>query len=185
MNDMPPRTRTCKGSTHRGLAPLLLFFIGILLCIGLCLLPLWPRFVIENARTQRVLRVMPIEDGETFQLRFTHSLNLSDVTDTIEWTGQELICRSTLFTTYGAGIPDLPDGIGKSFSVTKDGFVLSGIDKPEKEIRVLLQTVPNHRLTYRNQTVSLLDLYGSGTLLSLCVHRVSLLDRILYERTWR
>ena len=176
----------CKieGVAPRRTAPFLLIFaLGAIVLF--CLLPLWPRLTIADWHTNKTLNLLPIQKGESFQIRFTHSLNLSDVTDTIEWTGETLLCRSTLFSTYGAGIPDLPDGIGKELLATEDGFLLTGIDKPETHIPIMLQSVPNHRLIYRGKETSLLALYGSGTLIDLSVQRVSLADCILYERSWR
>ena len=160
-----------KGSACRRIAPLLLILLAVL---ALCLLPIWPGLTLSDYRTGQRLHCLPIRRGETFCIRFTHSLNLSDVTDTFEWTGTTIFCRSTLFSTYGAGIPDLSDGIGSSFAVTEDGFLLSGIDKPEKEIRILLQTVPNHMLLYRGKSYSLLERFGSGALVVLKVERCSL-----------
>lgn len=122
---------------------------------------------------------LPIGKGEAFRLRYTHSVNLSDVTDTIEWTGEQLICRSTLFTAFGAGIPVLADGVGKAFTQTEDGFLITGIDKPETRILVMLQTVPNHRLLWRDTEFALTRAYGSGTLLRLEVRPVSLFEILL------
>ena len=165
-----------KGSALKGLAPLLLIFAGFLLFAGLCYLPLFSHLTVTDEGTGATLLHLPMKRGETFSLRFTHSLNLSDVTDTIQWTGRELICRSTLFSTYGAGIPDLPDGIGTTLTQTEGGFLLSGIDKAEPYIDVMLQTVPRHRLLYRGREIDLLKAFGSGTLIRLEVRRLSIRD---------
>lgn len=168
-----------KGGARRRIAPLLLIFTAILVVAAILLLPLSaPRLVISNERTGKDLMALPLEVGETFQLRYTHSVNLSDVTDTMEWTGDTMVCRSTLFTAFGAGIPVLADGVGTDFTHTEDGFLITGIDKPEARILVMLQTVPNHRLLWRGQQFFLMERYGSGTLLRLEVRPVSLLTRI-------
>lgn len=117
---------------------------------------------------------LPIDRGETFLLRYKHSVNLSDVTDTIEWTGETLMCRQTLFTAFGAGIPVLADGVGTGFTHTEEGFCITGIDKPEERILVMLQTVPNHRLILRGEERSLLARMGSGTIACIAVQPVSL-----------
>ena len=161
-------------------APFLFIIVAVGLVAAALLLPVMPeRLTVSDARAGKLLLALPIEKGENFQLRYTHSVNLSDVTDTIEWTGTELICRSTLFTAFGAGIPVLADGIGTGFSHTEDGFEITGIDKPEKSILIMLQTVPNHRLLWHGQELSLMEAYGSGTLVELKVRHVSLLELAL------
>ena len=150
------------------MTPLLLIFAFAALGAALLLARIFPaRLVVSNERTGAVFSALPMRRGETFQLRYTHSVNLSDVTDTIEWTGEQLVCRSTLFTAFGAGIPVLADGIGTDFIQTDEGFVITGINKPETRILVMLQTVPNHRLLWRGQELALMRQYGSGTLLRL------------------
>lgn len=169
--------RNFKGVAGFRPAPFLLIIVAVGLVIAALLLPVLPkRLTVSDARDGKLLLALPIESGEEFQLRYTHSVNLSDVTDTIEWTGKELICRSTLFTAFGAGIPVLADGIGTEFFHTEDGFEITGIDKPETSILVMLQTVPNHRLLWRGQEISLLETYGSGTLIELKVRPISLLE---------
>ena len=156
------------------MTPLLLFFTAAALIALFFFAPVLPeRLVVSNERTGETLLTRPISHNESFQLRYTHSVNLSDVTDTIEWTGEQLVCRSTLFTAFGAGIPVLADGIGTAFTQTDEGFLITGIDKPETRILVMLQTVPNHRLLLRGEEISLLRRYGSGTLLRLAVRRCS------------
>lgn len=165
-----------RGSAFKGFAPLLLVFIGFIIFAALCYAPLFPRLTITNLRSQALLAAVPLRQGETFYIRFTHSLNLSDVTDELQWTGGRLLCRSTLYATFGAGIPDLTDGIGEKFTQTEEGYLLSGIDKPEDHIDIMLQTVPRHRLLYRNREADLLKAYGSGTLIRLEVKRLSVRD---------
>ncbi len=166
-----------KGSGKNRIAPLLLLCAAVLLCAGfLAAVPVVPCLVAEEAdRPLGGKLALPIGEGETFGIRFTHSLNLSDITDTIEYDGEALVCRSTLFATYGAGVPDLPDGIGTTLVQTDEGYLLTGIDKAEREVLVMLQTVPDHRLLYRGREIRLLPLYGSGALVRLCVRRAPLL----------
>lgn len=170
-----------KGSIRKGLAPLLLIFLVFAAFCLVCFLPLFPRLVLSDWRSGEVRLMLPIDVGETVGILFTHSLNLSDVTDTIEWTGESLVCRSTLFSTYGAGIPDLCDGIGTTFTETDEGFLLSGIDKPQDHIDIMLQTVPHHRLLYRDKTIDLLELFGSGHSVHVEVKRLPLVRLISRE----
>lgn len=166
-----------EGSGGKRPSPLL-FLFG-LLALLLLLLPIADGLVISDFRSGDVLLCLPLADGEQFSIRFTHSVNLSDVTDLIARDGRQLVCRSTQFSAYGAGIPDLSDGIGTTFSMGEDGFVLSGIDKVQETIPILLQTVPHHRLLYRGRQLDLLERFGSGTLIELRMQRVSIASLLL------
>ena len=155
----------------------------LLVCILLLWIPYKDAIVIENYRSGRLLRVLPVQKEESFSIRYTHSVNLSDVTDTLEWTGEELILRTSLFTSFGAGIPVPADGIGTNITNTEDGFLLEGIDKVQdnNQILIMLQQVPNHHIMYRTQEISLLDMAGSGALLKLCVRPVSAFALLFYS----
>jgi len=162
---------------------LLPLFLLLSAFIFFCLLPLRSAIVIGDYRTGgKRLCALPVDAGEFFSIRYVHSVNLSPVTDTLEWTGETLILRSSRFTSFGAGIPVVADGIGRELHNTEDGFVLSGIDKaqPDNRLLIMLQTVPDHHILYRGREISLLDMAYSGALLQLEVRRVplfALLDR--------
>ncbi len=174
-----------KNKKIQGNLPVPLFLLLILL-LGFVLLgfvPIKHAIVIENYRTGELLRVLPLGKGESFAIRYKHSVNLSHVTDTLEWTGDRLMLRTSLFTSFGAGIPVPADGIGTDITNTEDGFLLSGIDTPQKDnaLLIMLQTVPEHCILYRDQEVSLLAMAGSGALLRLCVKPVSIYALIFYS----
>ncbi|MDO5112258.1 MAG: DUF1850 domain-containing protein [Clostridia bacterium] len=161
------------------------FLVPLFLAVALllCFVPFRTRIVLSDYRTGRTLCTYPIGDGETFAIRYTHSVNLSSVTDTLEWTGKALILRTSLFTSFGAGIPVPADGIGTAITNTEDGFLLTGIDitQPDNALLIMLQQVPDHHLLYRDRAISLLDMAGSGALLRLCVRPVSLMTILLHS----
>lgn len=159
-----------------GVSPALLFLAAALV-IGIALLtvPGPRRLVVRLANSGEVLAAFPVEQGECIEIGFTHSVNLSPVRDLYEINENELILRATVFQTYGAGIPILDDGIGTGFRSTPEGFEITGIDLPRTEVPILLQTVPDHTLYYRQSTVRLLELAGSGSLIHIGIRRLSLL----------
>lgn len=124
---------------------------------------------------------LPIEPGERFRLRFTHSVNLSYVTDEVEWTGQQLITRTSLFTSFGAGMPVIADGIGTEMHNTDDGFLITGIDRVQEDnfIPVMLQEVPDHHLLYRNEEISLRSEAKGTAFVKLSVERIGIIPAII------
>lgn len=149
--------------------------IGIALIIALCFIPMFTRLTVREYKSDKLLLALPIEDNERFSIRFTHSVNLSYVTDGVEWTGDELILRDTLFTSFGAGIPVIAEGIGKEIENTEDGFIISGIDAVQEnaEIPVMLQEVPDHHLLYRAEEISLRKLSPNAAFIKIRVERLS------------
>lgn len=161
-----------------GLSPALLFVITILVLVFIfLLLPFNKMIVVSNEKTKKILFTLPIKSGEIVDLKFTHSVNLSPVVDRFQFDGRILVLQSTIFQTYGAGIPILEDGLGQSFEHTENGFEINGIDVPQEKIPIMLQAVPDHRILYRGKEIHLLDFASSGTIISITVDRVSFIKR--------
>lgn len=168
-----------KGSTK--IAPLLFKrALAVILAVAVIILfaPLRRSLVISNGRTDEMLAVLPIEKGEEFKLCFLHSRNLSPIEDIISWDGENFVCLMTRFKMYGAGVPDISDGIGDELVKNGDWYELRGINKEDKLLKVMLQAVPDHTLVYRGKEYKLAEQYGSGTLLFFSVKGASLLDEI-------
>lgn len=146
-----------------------LVLLGALLCA-----PAGSGLTVRDGETGAVLLALPLADGESFGLRYTHSVNRSDVTDTIVRQGDALVCTQTSFTAYGVGIPVLADGIGTAFEQMEDGFLLTGIDKVQSSIPLLTQEYPNQRILLRGREISLVELAGSGRLLELAIGTMTL-----------
>jgi len=113
------------------------------------------------------------------EISFTHSLNLSPVTDIIEWTGGDLVVRKSVFSTFGAGIPVPADGIGTELISVDGHYELVGIDKHMKNVIIMTQEIPNHRIALNGREVFLTELLGSGKSVVIAVSRTSLW-RVLY-----
>lgn len=166
----------------RRLAPLLIAS-GLALALALLLwAPLIPGLILADGRTGEPLFLFPMKEGEAFSIRYTHSVNLSPVTDTLYFSGDALVLESTLFSAYGWGMPVLADGIGESFENTPEGFYISGIHKAQSQIPILLQQVPDHRLLLGGEEVRLLDVLEPGTFIRLVPGRFSLADLLGAEK---
>lgn len=144
------------------------------LLVVLLVVPVGRGLTVRDGETGALLLALPLADGESFDLRYTHSVNRSDVTDTIVRHGDTLMCTQTLFTAYGVGIPVLADGIGTAFQETEDGFLITGIDNVQTSIPLLTQEYPNQRILLRDREISLVETAGSGRLLVLAVGGLTL-----------
>ena len=157
-----------------GVSPALLFVVlCLVLSIVFLLLPIKKALLVKDIKTNEILLTLPADKGELVDIEFTHSVNLSPVIDRYQLDEKSLILRSTYFKAYGAGIPILDDGLGKSFKQTEDGFEINEIDLHRDSIPIMLQAVPDHRIIYRNKEIHLLDVAKSGTVIVMTVGNVS------------
>lgn len=135
-----------------------------------------------SAEGQAVYSV-PVTKGEQFQIRFTHSVNRSPVVDTIECTGRTLTIRSSLYQSFGAGMPASADEVGPNatFTDTPNGILIAGIDLEKDEIHKFTGTFADHFLLYRGREIQLKAFFGEQADLCLRI-RYFTLPQLLFTR---
>ena len=155
---------------------------GVLLALILLLIAiiafLWPEDCLVAECGGKRLFTWPIRAGECFDVTFIHSLNLSPITDVIEWTGESFIVRKSIFVSFGAGVPVPSDGVGTELVFVDGRYELRGIDQYMQDFTIMTQEVPNHRITLNGREAFLLDLAGSGKAVDIKVRRTTLLSRL-------
>lgn len=164
-----------------GIIAVIVAALGIVLIL---LMPVTPRLLIIHDGVSVLF--MNVSDGECFVIRYTHSVNRSEVDDTIERSGSNLIVRSSLYQTFGAGIPvgdDIINGksAGTSLTKTENGLLLDGIDTTYKEINLLCGTYSNHRIIADGKQYILKDIVGEKELIKIKIEHVSLLRLIIVK----
>ncbi|MCL1834533.1 MAG: DUF1850 domain-containing protein [Oscillospiraceae bacterium] len=133
---------------------------------------LWPVGRLSVTCGGEMLIAWPIDKGERFEITFTHSLNLSPITDVVEWTGSDLVVVKSIFKTFGAGVPVPADGVGSELVRVGDHYELLGIDKHMQSISILLQETPDHHLSFNGREASLLEAAGPGSTVEIKVSTV-------------
>lgn len=162
-----------KGSKRKRLVPLLSFILLFLLCA----LPLQPALCMRHGGNIRL--ALPLRAGEQFSIRYTHSANRSPVVDTLQWEGgEDMIVRSSLFQTYGAGIPADADGRGRTV-ITAEGILLTEIDSPLKEITLRTGTIADHHIQYREKDIQLKAIVGERQRVTFSIRNLSILTLLL------
>ena len=174
----PADKTTNKKRGSKFLAPLIIVILALIFLAPIC-----TRLTLRGYDSNKLMLALPIEPGEHFKLRFTHSVNLSHVTDQIEWTGKQLITRTSLFTSFGAGMPVIADGIGTEMHNTDEGFLITGIDEIQEGnfIPIMLQEVPDHHLVYRDEEISLRNEADGIAFVKLSVERISILSTLIHN----
>ena len=176
MNSDKKTVNTKRGSKF--LAPLIIVILALIFFTPVC-----TRLTLRGYHSNKLMLAVPIESKETFKLRFTHSVNLSYVTDMVEWTGQQLITRTSLFTSFGAGMPVIADGIGTEMHNTEEGFLITGIDQVQENnfIPIMLQEIPDHHLLYRDMEISLREKAEGTAFVKLSVEKISIASAIMHN----
>ena len=122
----------------------------------------------------RLIFTEKIASGGTFSIRYNHSVNRSPVVDTVEYTpnGEKpLTVRTSLYQTFGAGIPVAEDG--GTLTATEDGLLLSGIDTTYDKIDLMTGTYADHHLITQSGEHQLKALCGEQKHVVIMVGRVS------------
>lgn len=127
-----------------------IFFLGRLFCFILPILFAAPcasaeltlALVGENGQT---LYSAPVKNGDTFAIRYQHSVALSPVTDYFVIRDNEIWLDKTVYQDFGAGLPHEP-GPGQKLSQRNGRLELSGFNRKLGSFQLRVGRVANHVL---------------------------------------
>lgn len=109
-----------------------------------------------------------------FTISYTHSVNKGRVHDCYGRDGGVLVLDRTTFVSYGAGIPEADETDGARFSVTDEGYVISGLNRRLDRLVMAVGVVAEHSVTVRGREVPLADLFAPQTSLIIAIKHVPL-----------
>lgn len=114
----------------------------------------------------RLYRRWPLEESGEFAIEFIHSVNQSPVRETFRLEDGRFALDSVRFYSFGAGIQS---DVGKGQKLSRDGdaMILSGFDISIKELNLIVGTVSDHLLFIGNEIVSLRELCGQNTRITI------------------
>lgn len=155
------------GSRHlfRYAAPL------ILIVIFLFLFPYYSRekqfdLYVYNVREKEVIYRLPIKDGETFSLTYTHSVTKTPVEGTFAATPKGLIQPlTTSFDTFGPGLPDMDRST--PYSLENGRIVVQHREEPRENIRIWVSSLTNEQLFVGNRQLPLAHPHEDPVLLEI------------------
>lgn len=132
---------------------------GLFLATRLCLF-----IETDQGKTMTI----PVSKGDTFSLKYTHSVQKTPVAENfIIQAVDELILDSTVYQTYGVGLPFLP-GEGR-FERQGNNFVLSGIGRRFDKVAVHAGREAGLVLEADNRVVPLHALHAGGAFVTIRV----------------
>lgn len=120
-----------------------------------------------------------IKDGDSFTIEYTHSVQLTPVTETYNIDGYNIILKETTFKSYGAGLPATTP---YKFEITSNGFRIYDID--ELMGYLVYRTGAeraNHKLIYDDKDYEFLDFSKARTGVQFKIIKTKIFSHILRE----
>jgi hypothetical protein len=132
-------------------------FLGILVIFFVVLLvPYKESLVFEQGNTGKLLAYYPIKKENEFEIRYTHSIHLSEVQEIYEITPNRTIIQTELFyEDYAIGMPSGPLD-GETFEIENGKMHITNMSRvfPYLDIRIG-QVVANHHLVIKEKSYKL------------------------------
>lgn len=149
---------------------------AVLACY-LCL-PLYPTLSISSNGTGRELWSEPVQSGEKFVIRYTHSVANSEVDEIIRVEGDQLVIDSTKYESFGAGLPYSTEG-KQSFSSHDGKMTIDNLNLAVRNLDLFIgQVIANHRLIIHGKTFPLSSLSEPGTSIRFSIIKENRLMRL-------
>jgi len=141
------------------------FFITIICSVLICILLYWwltPLTIIVKTEAGTCL-ALPTKPGDTFSLRFIHSVHKTPVWENFVVTGVEgLTLTSTEYRSYGVGMPSLPsEGV---FTQLDDRFILTNLNRSFTQIPLRVGPEAQLSLVHHGQEYPIYEWFNPGSL---------------------
>ncbi|MDR0599116.1 MAG: DUF1850 domain-containing protein [Treponema sp.] len=118
-----------------------------------------PALEIRDALSGGVYGRWPLAENGEFAVEFVHSVNQSPVRESFRVKQGTIWPAAARFTSFGAGMQsDLEEG--QTLSRDGEALVLSGPNRPFRELNYIVGTVSDHVLYINGETLSLRELCG-------------------------
>lgn len=134
----------------------------LITAVILCVSPLFRgnKLYLCDSKTERVIKVFPIDEGTEFSVEFIHSVNNSPVKDVFVVRDGKIYADRTVYSAFGAGVQtEIEDG--QSLEYDENGnMVVSGFDIEFPKVKYIVGTVSDHVLEISGESISLRDLCG-------------------------
>ncbi|MEN2767170.1 DUF1850 domain-containing protein [Ornithinibacillus xuwenensis] len=157
------------------------FIISILLLIVLSIILFFPfrtALVFYQENTNHIEAYLPIEEGDSFQIIFTHSIHLTDVTEIYEVLSDQSIKQNEIiYEHYGIGMP-ANDTEGGTFVYEDGKYHIKDMNRIFPYINLRNgKTVPRHRLVWGERAEHMVwfnDYFQPGARFTIRVDKLSL-----------
>ncbi len=152
--------------------PKYFFICAILFFLLICLFPI-KVLQARDFRSGTYLKSWRLKDGEDFSIKYTHSVELTEVVEIYQIQKNTIILKETYFKSYGAGLPATTP---YTFEITDRGFRIYNIDEIMTDLvyRTGAEKA-DHRIIIRDQENRFLDFSAPRQGVKLHMNKISLI----------
>lgn len=157
------------------------FRITTIVIIFIILINLFPIKVLLaiDYKTNKYIKSWKIKDGEKFTIEYTHSVQLTPVSETYIIDEDEIILIESYFMSYGAGLPATTP---YKFQITDKGFRIYEINEiMEYLIYRTGAEIANHKLILQDEEYNFLDFSEPRSGLEFKVGEMGILSYVVKE----
>ncbi len=149
--------------------------IGILVLVLalLLFLPVIPALCVEDAETGETKAIFTPPQGTEFYVEFTHSVNRTAVREYYMIRSGKIILVRAEYSSFGAGMPEVPEASGSTLSMEEGVLKLDHIDTIMPDFIYRVGTVAEHTLHMNERVVPLKSIAPPQTALRFQYRNVS------------
>ncbi|WP_203363600.1 DUF1850 domain-containing protein [Bacillus sp. REN10] len=129
-------------------------------------------FTFEN--TNQLLAYLPVQTSDTFQIQYTHSIHLTDVVETYQLKGGQIIQTELQYENFAIGMPSNAEG-DEIFIKENGKYFIKNMSRafPFIDLRIG-QVKAEHQIHYEEQVYQLADDLSPGIWVRIQPKRLSL-----------
>ncbi|MFD1017693.1 DUF1850 domain-containing protein [Thalassobacillus hwangdonensis] len=121
----------------------------------------------NDRKTGELLAYLPINDQDHFQLKFTHSVHLSDVYEEYRVEDQKLYPEQLIYEDTAIGMPSNA-GEGATFEMKDGKYYISNLTGSHDYIDLSIgQVKARHTLIFQGEQYMLKEYVGAGTVVRI------------------
>lgn len=127
---------------------------------------------------EKILAYLPFEKDNTFQIKYTHSIHLSDVIETYSLTENKIILTELSFKDFAIGMPSNAEG-EEVFEEKNGTYYIKNMNRSFPFIDLRLgQVRADHRMIYKDHTYTLSNFIKPGTWVRISPKKLSLWEQL-------
>jgi hypothetical protein len=127
---------------------------------------------------EQVLVYLSVQQDKTFQIKYTHSIHLSDVLESYRLTDKQIILTELSYEDFAVGMPSNADG-HEVFEEIDGTYYIRNMNRsfPFIDLRIG-QVRANHRLIYQDQTYALSNYIMPGSWVRISPKKITLWQQL-------
>lgn len=127
----------------------------------------------QDPYTKELLAYLPVEDEEQFQIKYTHSIHLSDVYEGYKVEDEVLYPVELIYEDTAIGMPANAEE-GEVFNMKDGKYYISNLQGQHKTITLAVGKVrANHAIIHQGQSYELKEYVGAGTIVTIAAGRMT------------